>query len=155
MFPLLEFRFGIPIGVSMGAPLWPAVFVSMCFATLATWLLFRYLPPFVDWARRNWPLLHRFLEKIFAKTRKEHSKRFEVFSEIALIFFVATPLPGTGIFTASILVYLFDLPRKQSFQSIVVGIIIGGLIIGLGVNVFELLWGVAEQGIEEMQNIVE
>lgn len=155
MFPLLEFRFAIPIGVGMGVPVWLAVLISVVFATIATKLLFIFIPVIADWAKVNSPRIHRFLDKLFIKTRKEHSQKFKVFSEIALIFFVAFPFPGTGIFTASLLVYLFDLPRKQSFWSMMIGIVIGGAIIGLGVNVFELFWGAANQGMEGVQQLVK
>ena len=50
---------------------------------------------------------------------------------IALMLFVALPVPGTGAWTGSLVAALFDLPKKESFIAIVTGVLICGVIMTL------------------------
>ena len=49
----------------------------------------------------------------------------------ALILFVAVPLPGTGAWTGSLVAALFNLPRKQSFLAVTLGVMISGVVMCL------------------------
>ena len=50
---------------------------------------------------------------------------------VALMIFVAIPLPGTGAWTGSLVAALFDLPKKHSFLAILLGVMISGVIMCL------------------------
>lgn len=50
---------------------------------------------------------------------------------VALMIFVAIPLPGTGAWTGSLVASLFDLPKRLSFLSIFLGVMISGIIMCL------------------------
>ena len=50
---------------------------------------------------------------------------------VALMIFVAIPLPGTGAWTGSLVASLFDLPKSLSFLSIFLGVMISGIIMCL------------------------
>jgi hypothetical protein len=49
----------------------------------------------------------------------------------ALMIFVALPLPGTGAWTGSLVAALFNLPKKQSFLAVTLGVMISGVIMCL------------------------
>ena len=61
---------------------------------------------------------------------------------IALMLFVAIPLPGTGAWTGSLIAALFNLPKKSSFLAILLGVLISGVIMCLAsygvVGAFEI-----------------
>lgn len=50
---------------------------------------------------------------------------------VALMLFVAIPLPGTGAWTGSLVTSLFDMPKKSSFLAITLGVMISGVIMCL------------------------
>ena len=50
---------------------------------------------------------------------------------IALMLFVALPIPGTGAWTGSLVAALFDLQKKQSFLAVALGVLICGVIMCL------------------------
>ncbi|MBO5205953.1 MAG: small multi-drug export protein [Clostridia bacterium] len=62
-----------------------------------------------------------------AKTKRKMSKA--IF--IALLLFVALPAPGTGGWTGALIASLFDLPKKWSFLSIFLGVLLCGVIMCL------------------------
>jgi len=62
------------------------------------------------------------------KVRKK-SKRFELYKEIALITFVGIPLPGTGVWTGSVIAALLGLDLKKSMLCIITGNLISAVIL--------------------------
>ena len=50
---------------------------------------------------------------------------------VALMLFVAIPLPATGAWTGSLVAALFDLPKKRSLLAIFLGVLISGTIMSL------------------------
>jgi uncharacterized membrane protein len=62
------------------------------------------------------------------KVRKK-SKRFELYKELALITFVGIPLPGTGVWTGSVIAALLGLDLKKSMLCIIAGNLISAVIL--------------------------
>jgi uncharacterized membrane protein len=61
-------------------------------------------------------------------------KKYEKYSDwemLGLMFFVAVPLPGTGVYTGTFLAFLLGLNRKWSFFAIALGAAIAGIIVSL------------------------
>ena len=56
-------------------------------------------------------------------------KNFNKFGYLALLLFVAIPLPGTGAWTGCLIAWIMKLDRIKSFFAIAIGIIIAGVII--------------------------
>ena len=50
---------------------------------------------------------------------------------LALMLFVAIPLPGTGAWTGSLVASLFGLPKRSSFLAVTLGVLISGVIMCL------------------------
>lgn len=85
----------------------------------------------------NKPRDHRHADRLEKQSKQEHGK-FGVWSFIALLVFVAIPLPGTGVWTGSIVAGMLDLRLKQALPAIFIGNLIAGLIMLLfshGLNV--------------------
>lgn len=51
---------------------------------------------------------------------------------LALILFVAVPLPGSGAWTGALVAYLFGVERKKAFGLISAGLIIAGTLVAFG-----------------------
>ncbi len=68
-----------------------------------------------------------FGKKAYAKIEK-NEKILNRWGELALLLFVAIPLPVTGAWMASLIAFLLEMDKKKSFIVISVGIIIAGII---------------------------
>jgi len=65
----------------------------------------------------------------FQKKVDKVKERMDRWGYLALMFFVAVPLPGTGAWTGTIVAWIMGLNRLKSFVAIAAGVIIAGLII--------------------------
>ena len=74
-------------------------------------------------------------DKIVIRTRKKLELKIERYGFWAIMIFVMIPLPVTGVYTGTLASWLFDIPKKRSFLSIVLGVIISGLIM-TGISLF-------------------
>ena len=128
MIPIFELRGAIPIGVlSYDLPLWKVfpiavagnmvpIFLILLFFDLVTKICFKV------------PLLKKFLEAVFARTRRK-GELIEKYEEIGLMLFVAIPLPVTGAWTGSLAAYLFGLKFWKSILFIFLGVLIAGVVV--------------------------
>ncbi|MBU1089263.1 small multi-drug export protein [Patescibacteria group bacterium] len=128
-----------PVGEIRAAILWGMTFGNLSSAealfygfwgnVLATVLVVLFLPKVAEFARQHFHLLDRILQKIFAKTRKKHSKKFLRFAELSLIILVAIPLPGSGCYTGALVAWLFGVKPKTAIALISLGIFFAGIIV--------------------------
>ena len=79
-----------------------------------------------------WKWYRKFIEPIFKRVHKKAHKierKMDSLGYLALMLFVAVPLPLTGAWTGTIAAWVMDLNRFKSFIAIAAGIIIAGLLI--------------------------
>ena len=93
-------------------------------------IIIKFLFPVEKWLRK-WNLWNKFFDKIYSYTRKKTEKSIEKWETLALIIFVAIPLPFTGAWTGSLAAYLFGLDFKKSLACIFIGICIACFIVTL------------------------
>lgn len=128
--PISELRGAIPTAVFVWQfPLWKAYWLAVFgnFLPVIPLLLFwRYLS---EWLFHQSYWCNRFFVWLFERTRKNHSHRFEILKEAALVLFVAIPLPFTGAWSGTVAAFIFGIPFWRSVLMISLGIIIAGLII--------------------------
>ena len=131
--PLIEQKGAIPLGInvyhispitvfllSFFGSLLPVPFVLICFNKIFAWL-------------GKYKAFSGFYNLIDRKITKNKSK-FQKFEEIALITFIAIPLPTTGVWTGTAIAAFLKLDFKRSVMCAVVGSFLCGLIItGLAV----------------------
>lgn len=145
MAPILELRGAIPLGIAYYGLDWRVVFaLAVLSNTLVVPFIWWLLEPIERFLRKS-EKLDRGLTKLYDRTRHRSRKRIETYEEIALFFFVAVPLPGTGAWTGALITYLFDLPRRKSYAIIFVGVLVAGALTTTltlaGVGIFDLLTG--------------
>lgn len=133
MSPIFELRGAIPVAIgvydmpALSAFLWavlgniiPIIFIILGLDLLINKLLIHRIYIF-----------NRFFTWLFERTRRKHSKKIEKWKELALMIFVAIPLPGTGAWTGALIAFVFGIPLKRAFPSISLGVIIAGVIVTL------------------------
>ncbi len=55
------------------------------------------------------------------KVRKKSKGYINTWGLVGLIFFVAIPLPGTGIWTGSLVAYIFGMEKRKAIVSLLIG----------------------------------
>ena len=73
--------------------------------------------------------MNKFLNWLFERTRKKTKDKIEKYGDLALIIFVAIPLPNTGAWTGTLAAWLFGIPMKRALLNIFYGVLIAGVIV--------------------------
>jgi len=143
MLPIVELRGAIPLGlISYDLPVWQVFITAILGNLVPVVLLYLFLGIIIKWLQKYGNFWQRFFSWLFARTHKRHSAKFEKYGSLALLLFVAIPLPMTGGWTGVLLAYLFGITLKHTLQYVLGGLIIAGLIVtGItlgGINLTEL-----------------
>ncbi len=132
MLPIIELRGAIPVaqGIFEMSPI-TAYGWSVLGNTIPVPIILWFFPPFVEWIEGKWDWLHRALVRLQARTQEKHTARFERLRDLALITFVAIPLPVTGAWTGSLAAIVFGIQKRRAIPLIFVGILIAGVVVSL------------------------
>ena len=153
----LGLPFYLNYGLSVIGNLLPVPFILAFIPMILRFLArFRFFKPIVEWlhkkAEKNKSKIIK--DEKYAETEQEADMSAEENSKLeedtkleeevsvkkrrlsagiflALTLFVAIPLPGTGAWTGSLVAALFDLPKKDSFIAVTLGVLISGVIMCL------------------------
>ena len=126
LLPTLENRAGIPLAIFSGvSPLYAWLMSSFLsfIGGFATFLLLRYVEPLL----LRTPLKDLYLRYISSLRKK--AEKYEKLEALALPFFVAIPLPGSGAYTGALLAYLLGLNKKETAIGLFTGVYVAGLIV--------------------------
>lgn len=140
--PFFEARYAIPLAINTLGFTPPEAFVlgftGNIIPVIALLLL---LEPVSEWLRARFLVFEKFFTWLFDRTRK-HSERFEQWGSLALIPFVAVPLPVTGAWTACAAAFVFGIRFRYAFTAIFFGMIIAALLTTLGVTTMQALFSI-------------
>jgi uncharacterized membrane protein len=128
--PILELRFAIPWGFfQYNLPLWFSTIASLSGNIIAVGIVLWLWPHIANFARKHSPFCDKILQKIFHKTRNKHSRNFETWGNLFLIFFVMLPIPGSGGWSGALVAWLFGIKYTKAITLISIGLILGGIIV--------------------------
>jgi uncharacterized membrane protein len=132
MTPIGELRASIPLGLTILHQPWFLVFVISVIGNMIPPVFILWLFPKVSsWLMSHSKLMNRFFNWLFERTRKKAHDKIEKYGDLALIIFVAIPLPNTGAWTGTLAAWLFGIPIKRALPNILYGVIIAGIIVTL------------------------
>lgn len=63
------------------------------------------------------------------RLRSQQGERFRKYGSLALVIFVAIPLPLTGAWTGSLAAWAFDIPTRKALPLIALGVLGAGIIV--------------------------
>ncbi len=127
LLPVSELRGAMIFGFSQNLPLFHLYLFSFLPNLLVAPLVFVFLDYFHHFFLRFPPYEKTFNHFLQRVRRKAHS-RIERFGSLALIFFVAIPLPVTGAYTGTLAAWFFGLKRTKSYLAISLGVFLASLI---------------------------
>ncbi|MEM4181563.1 MAG: small multi-drug export protein [Candidatus Pacearchaeota archaeon] len=133
--PITELRLGLPIVVNYclknNISVWPYFSFVVILNILVIFILFFFFD-FLHERFLRIKTYKRLFSEYIEKTRQKQEKferKFHQIGYLALVIFVAIPLPGTGAWTGTFLAWLFGLERKKSILAISLGVLIAGVIV--------------------------
>lgn len=130
MTPIGELRAALPAGILFYDLSWETAFlVSVVGNLVPVVFLLLLLGPVSKWLSDNFLICKRLFDWIFERTRRKTNNRMKKYGDVALISFVAIPLPFTGAWTGAIAAFLFGVKFKKAFLLIGLGVLISALIV--------------------------
>lgn len=133
MLPVIELRGTIPYAMaSSNMPAWQVLLWALAGNYAVALILIEMLPPVVNFMRKHLPFFNKLLDWLFHKTRSKHSKRMSELGHIALLTFVAVPLPGSGAWSGVLAAYVFGVDKKITRRMVFIGLVIAGLLMTFG-----------------------
>jgi len=129
MIPGVESRFVIPIAAiyTFGWEWWQAFPIAIAgnmFLVPFGLLFFNKVEIYLQ----RFKLFKKAMDKVFPKIRMRANKKIQRYESLALVFFVAVPLPFTGAGLGTFIAYIFDLRFSHSIIMIFIGVIISSSI---------------------------
>ncbi len=138
IMPITELRVGLPLAIvyalDNNIPVWLIFSLVILLNVLIIFFIFYFLDNLHNLFLKSKiyrKLFEKYMER-FQKKVDKFEKKYSVLGFLALVAFVAVPLPGTGAWTGSLLSWAVDLDRKKSILAISVGVLIAGLLILFG-----------------------
>ena len=137
--PVTELRAALPIALLVFKLDPVTAYVSTVLGNLVPILLvYIFLPPTMSFVLRYFPKINSRIEHHFEKLQKRYGDRYSKWGAFFLFLFVAIPLPGTGVWTGSVLAVLFKIKRTIAIPYIVLGLLVAGLLVlGITQGVFQ------------------
>ena len=131
MLPVVELRLAIPVGASLGLPIWQAAVISIIGNLLPTPFIIAFIRMVMDWLRKRSATAQRFVLWLEKKGTGRKAERVRQYEFWGLLLFVAVPLPGTGAWTGALVAALLDIRMKRAIPPIILGVMIAALIVSL------------------------
>ena len=126
--PITELRGAIPVGINLyHLPVLPTYLFSVLGNIIPAFFLLIYLKPLSDFLRR-WSIFDLFFSWLFQRTRR-YERRYEKYGALFLFLFVSIPLPGSGVWTASVVAFIFGIRFWYAFPMMIAGVAVAGLIV--------------------------
>ena len=132
MAPIGELRVALPIALlSYKISIVPAYILSVIGNMIPVFLLLLFWKYFVEILMKYSKTFNKFFNWLFERTRKKFEGKYKKWGKLALIIFVAIPLPITGAWTGSVAAWLFNFKYWESIGLIFLGVCISGIIVTL------------------------
>lgn len=120
MLPVLEVRGAIPIGLALGMNVYHAAAVAYIGSALPVPVIILAGRRIVEIISR-WKPVRRIADRVISRTKGKYEKAYNKYGSWALLIFVAIPLPGTGVWSGSLIASVLRLRLKWSVIAILVG----------------------------------
>lgn len=125
--PVIEVRGAIPVGISLGLTPIHSLFLSLIGSMIPVPFILFSIRPIFNYMRKT----KIFKKLVYSLTNRSMAKsgNIQKYGVWGLLVFVAIPLPGTGVWSGSLIAALLDMRFKWAFPAIFIGNVIAGILI--------------------------
>ena len=138
--PIIELRGAIPVGVTLGMSSLHAFITAFIGSMIPVPFILFTIRPIFNYFKKT-KLFKKLVNRLTDRSLSKSGK-IQKYGAWGLFIFVAIPLPGTGVWTGSLIAVLLNMRFKRAFPAILFGNLVAGLIItGLSHGVFNVIIG--------------
>ncbi|MFP4633160.1 MAG: COG2426 family protein [Halobacteriales archaeon] len=128
--PVFELRGAIPLAIgAYGMTPAEAYVLGVLGNLVPVVALLLLLEPVSVFLRRHSDLMDGFFDWLFERTRYRVEASYRRYGALALVPFVAVPLPVTGAWTGCAAAFVFGVPNRLAFPAITLGVMISGVLV--------------------------
>lgn len=139
--PVIELRGAIPVGISLGLTPLHATVIAFIGSMLPAPLILYAARPVFDYLKTI-RFFRKLVNKLTDRSLNYSSEKIEKYGTWGLLLLVAMPIPGTGVWSGSLVAALLDMRFRLAFPAILAGNLIAGLLIlGVSEGVFKIIGG--------------
>jgi uncharacterized membrane protein len=131
MLPVTELRGAIPLGVRLGLNPAENYIAAVMGNILPVPFAVIFIRRVFGWLQTKSKFLDKVVQKLTNSALRKSHKLRPGSVMLALIIFVAIPLPGTGAWTGAIIAAFLDIRLKTALPAITVGVLVSGVIVSL------------------------
>ncbi len=132
MTPINELRGTIPLAVSLWHLSPGKVFLLAWIGNMIpVFFLLWFWKNLAGLLMRKSNLIKKFFTWLFERTRRRFYEKHSLYGDLALVLFVAIPLPFTGAWTGTVASFIFGMPYGKSLGLISLGVFLAGMIMTL------------------------
>jgi len=124
--PTIELRGSIPLGIALGFNPLLVTSISIITNILLIPVLFIFLNYFWKIVK-NWKIVEFYVSKL----RTRSKPYIEKYGNYGIFIFVVIPLPGSGVYTGSLVSWLFGMDIKDVFLPMVLAVLTSAVFIAL------------------------
>ena len=123
MLPIIECRGAVPLGWGLGLPWWQTALFSIAGNLLPVPFILLFIRAILKWMRESRVKFFSGIAAWLDRKIEKHKGTIEKYSYWGLVLFVASPLPGTGAWTGTLIASVLGLEPKKSFLAAVLGVL--------------------------------
>jgi len=124
--PGIELRGSIPFGIALGLNPVLVILASIVANIVLIPLVFLFLTLFWKIVK-DWWIIETYVSKLRERSRPYVDK----YGSFGVYIFVAIPLPGSGVYTGSLVSWLFGMDKRDVFIPMVLGVLTAATVIAL------------------------
>ena len=130
LMPVLEARASIPYGIFVGVPWWIVILVASITNIILAALCYALWGKIINWFR--WiKIVDKIYVKVIKRSQKKAQPLVDKYGVLGLAIFIGIPLPGSGVYTGSLISELFGMSFKRFMISAVIGVFIASTIVAI------------------------
>ena len=142
MLPIVELRGAIPMAEAFGLNIFIYYPIAIIGNMLPVPFIYFFARKVLLWGKDK-KLIGKFFTFCLEKGEKGGEKLKKAAGEkgtfLALLLFVAIPLPGTGAWVGTLAASILDIGFKKSSIAVILGVLIAGVIMSLGSIIVSIL----------------
>lgn len=137
ILPVIELKGAIPVGISFGLSPLHAFILGFLGSVIPVPFILLTIRPIFNRLKKT-RVFVRIIDGLTVNSMAK-SGRIQKYGLWGLFIFVAIPLPGTGVWTGSLIAAMLDIRIKRAFPTILAGnLIAGAIIMGLADGILRI-----------------
>lgn len=128
MLPIIELKGSIGWGLAQDVPFWTTYAIALIASCIPCPFIIFFIERVIKWmAGSKVRLFNKFANWLLGKVEK-HQGKIEKYGYLGVFILCAIPLPGTGVWTSSLVAAMLELKPAKAIPVVVLGNVVAGLL---------------------------